>query len=57
MAVDALHFIFPYPFRAKSITAATVFIVDDDPSIRSSLTLLMETTNLKSTCFPNADNF
>ncbi len=39
------------------MTTATVFIVDDDAGIRSSLTLLMETDNLQSACFPSADEF
>jgi len=39
------------------MTSATVFIVDDDPGIRSSLTLLMDTDNLKSACFASADEF
>lgn len=39
------------------MTSATVFIVDDDASIRSSLSLLLETDNLPSACFANADDF
>ena len=39
------------------MTSTTVFIVDDDPDIRSSLSLLLETDNLKSACFANADDF
>ena len=39
------------------MTSSTVFIVDDDPGIRSSLSLLLETDNLKSACFANADDF
>jgi len=35
----------------------TVFVVDDDPGIRSSLALLLETAGLRSECFANADNF
>lgn len=39
------------------MTSDTVFIVDDDPGIRSSLSLLLETDNLKSSCFASADAF
>lgn len=39
------------------MTTATVFIVDDDASIRSSLSLLLETDNLKSACFATANDF
>jgi len=39
------------------MTSATVFIVDDDPGIRSSLALLLETANLKSARFASADEF
>ncbi len=39
------------------MTSATVFIVDDDPGVRSSLALLLETANLKSMCFASADDF
>ncbi len=39
------------------MTSATVFIVDDDASIRSSLGLLMETDNLSYACFASADAF
>jgi two-component system response regulator FixJ len=39
------------------MTSATVFIVDDDASIRSSLSLLLETDNLPSACFASADDF
>jgi FixJ family two-component response regulator len=39
------------------MTLSTVFIVDDNPSIRSSLSLLLETDNLSSTCFASADDF
>ena len=39
------------------MTSTTVFIVDDDPDIRSSLSLLLEMDNLKSACFANADDF
>jgi len=35
----------------------TVFIVDDDPGIRSSLSILMETTQLKADCFASAEEF
>jgi FixJ family two-component response regulator len=39
------------------MTSATVFVVDDDLGIRSSLSLLLETVNLKSACFANAAEF
>jgi len=39
------------------MTSATVFVVDDDPGIRSSLALLLETENLKSACFASAAEF
>jgi FixJ family two-component response regulator len=39
------------------MTTATVFIVDDDAGIRSSLALLMETDQLQSACFASADAF
>ena len=39
------------------MTSITVFIVDDDIGIRRSLALLLETVNLKSACFANADAF
>ena len=39
------------------MTSTTVFIVDDDPGIRSSLALLLETANLKSARFASADEF
>jgi two-component system response regulator FixJ len=39
------------------MTSATVFIVDDDAGIRSSLSLLLETDNLKAACFASADAF
>ncbi len=35
----------------------TVFVVDDDPGIRSSLPLLLETAGLRSECFSNAQDF
>ena len=39
------------------MTAPTVFIVDDDPGIRHSLALLLETADLKSEGFANAEDF
>jgi two-component system response regulator FixJ len=39
------------------MTSSTVFVVDDDPGIRSSLALLLETADLKSACFASADDF
>jgi len=35
----------------------TVFIVDDDPGIRDSLPVLMETAGLKAECFASAEAF
>jgi len=39
------------------VITPTVFIVDDDPGIRSSLALLMESENITSACFSSADAF
>ena len=39
------------------MTSTTVFIVDDDPGIRRSLSLLMETDKLQPACFASADDF
>ena len=39
------------------MTSTTVFIVDDDPGIRRSLSLLMETDKLQSASFASADAF
>jgi FixJ family two-component response regulator len=39
------------------MTSSTVYIVDDNPSIRSSLSLLLEAYNLPSACFASADDF
>jgi FixJ family two-component response regulator len=39
------------------MTSGTVFIVDDDPGMRSSLSLLLETANLRAACFASADAF
>jgi two-component system response regulator FixJ len=39
------------------MASSTVFIVDDDPGIRSSLALLLETDNLQSASFASADDF
>ncbi len=39
------------------MTSATVFVVDDDLGIRSSLALLLETVDLKSAYFANATEF
>jgi two-component system, LuxR family, response regulator FixJ len=39
------------------VTTATVFIVDDDPGIRESLPVLMETAGLKAECFASAEAF
>lgn len=39
------------------MTSATVFVVDDDLGIRSSLSLLLETVDIKSACFVNAKDF
>jgi two-component system response regulator FixJ len=39
------------------MTSATVFIVDDDAGIRSSLALLLETDKLPSACFASANDF
>jgi FixJ family two-component response regulator len=39
------------------MTSTTVFIVDDDSGIRSSLSLLMETDKLQSASFASADAF
>lgn len=39
------------------MTSPTVYVVDDDPGIRSSLSFLLETVNLQSACFTNAHDF
>jgi len=39
------------------MNSATVFVVDDDADVRSSLSLLLETALLKSACFSNAEEF
>lgn len=39
------------------MTSTTVYVVDDDPGIRSSLSFLLETVNLQSACFANARDF
>jgi FixJ family two-component response regulator len=36
---------------------STVFIVDDDPGVRYSLSLLLETANLRSACFASSEEF
>jgi FixJ family two-component response regulator len=35
----------------------TVFVVDDDPAIRSAISLLLETAQLPSTCYASAEDF
>ncbi len=39
------------------MTSPTVYVVDDDPGIRSSLSFLLETVSLQSACFANAHDF
>jgi len=39
------------------VTPATVFIVDDDPGMRDSLTILLETAGLRLECFASAEAF
>lgn len=39
------------------VTVPAVFIVDDDPGMRSSLFILMETAQLKAECFASAEEF
>jgi FixJ family two-component response regulator len=39
------------------MNSITVFIVDDDMDLRSSLALLLETDKLESACFASADDF
>jgi len=39
------------------MSSATVFVVDDDHGIRSSLSMLLETVDLKSAYFANAKDF
>ena len=39
------------------MTSVTVFIVDDDPGIRRSVGLLLETANIKSDSFTSAEDF
>ena len=38
-------------------TAATVYIVDDDPAVRSALSLLVSTCGWKAKPFPSAEDF
>lgn len=40
-----------------AFATATVYIVDDDPGIRFSIALLLETAHLKSLSFANAEDF
>jgi len=39
------------------MSTSTVFVVDDDSGIRSSLALLLASADLKSACFASADDF
>lgn len=39
------------------MTAATVFVIDDDPGIRFGISLLLETADLKAQCFAGAEEF
>ncbi len=39
------------------MSLATVFIVDDDPGIRYSVSLLLETADLRAECFASAEEF
>jgi FixJ family two-component response regulator len=39
------------------MASSTVFVVDDDPGIRNSVALLLESANFKSACFASADDF
>ncbi len=39
------------------MTRLTVFIVDDDPGMRHSLSILLETARIKSECFASAEEF
>jgi FixJ family two-component response regulator len=39
------------------VTSPIVFVVDDDPGIRFSISLLLETANLKVECFASAEEF
>lgn len=39
------------------MTLPTVFIVDDDPGMRSSLSILMETARIGVACFASAEEF
>jgi two-component system response regulator FixJ len=46
-----------YQLRAKAVPLSTVYIVDDDPGIRFSIALLLETANIRSECFASAEDF
>jgi FixJ family two-component response regulator len=39
------------------VTHSTVFVVDDDPGIRFSISLLLETAQIQSECFASAEDF
>lgn len=39
------------------MSTSTVFVVDDDAGLRSSLALLLESAALRSACFASADDF
>lgn len=45
------------PPAATSDTPPTVFVVDDDAAVRSALKLLLQSVNLRATCFATATEF
>ena len=48
----------PFPAcESAAATAATVFIVDDDPDVRRSVSLLVRSIGLADECFPTAQEF
>ena len=48
---------YPYSLPLMQESAATVYIVDDDPAVRSALSLLVGTCGWKSKPYPSAEGF
>jgi FixJ family two-component response regulator len=47
----------PSIYRDDPVTTPTVFIVDDDPVIRSSIAVLLGTAKLASACYASGEDF
>lgn len=43
--------------QIDTVAAPTVYVVDDDPTVRYSLPILLEAANLKTECFASAEAF